>query len=145
MTGTVTGVAFCNSACKRFKRAGPSVASVPSAAVVAGPLVAPALSARCKSVICDCKRARCSFTAAGETSSTGDSSCRSASAVLLKNAKKRKYSFWVIGSYLCVWHCAHAIEVAIHTDIVVLTRSMTAALRNSSSVVPPSLFVMVLR
>ena len=37
------------------------------------------------------------------------------------------------------------IEVAIQTSMVVLTRSTTAALRNSSSVVPPSLLVMVLR
>ena len=44
-----------------------------------------------------------------------------------------------------VWHWAHAIEVPIHTDQVVLTRSMTAAFRNSSSEVPPSLLVIVFR
>ena len=51
----------------------------------------------------------------------------------------------VIGSYLCVWHWAQAIVVPIQTAYVVLTRSMTAAVRNSSSLVPPSFCVMVLR
>ena len=65
--------------------------------------------------------------------------------MLLKNAKSWKYSFCVIGSYLWVWHWAQAIDVPIHTVNVVFTRSTTATLRNSSSLVPPSLLVSVLR
>ena len=42
-------------------------------------------------------------------------------------------------------HWAQAIVVPIHTANVVFTRSTTATLRNSSSFVPPSLFVSVLR
>ena len=42
-------------------------------------------------------------------------------------------------------HWAQPIEVAIQTDMVVFTRSTTAAFRNSSSTVPPSLLVMVFR
>jgi len=42
-------------------------------------------------------------------------------------------------------HWAHPIVVPIQTDIVVLTRSTTAAFLNSSSLVPPSVLVMVLR
>ena len=76
---------------------------------------------------------------------TGVSSLRSASAVLLKNANRPKYSRCVSGSYLWVWHWAHAIDVPIHTMNVVFTRSTTATLRNSSSFVPPSLFVIVFR
>src|SRR5207248_9460297 len=69
----------------------------------------------------------------------------SASAVLLRNAKTWKNSDCRIGSYLCVWHWAQAIDVPIHTVNVVFTRSTTATLRNSSSLVPPSLLVSVLR
>ena len=79
------------------------------------------------------------------TGRVGVSSERSASAVLLKKAKSAKYSVCVIGSYLCVWHCAQASDVPIQTVSVVLTRSTTATLRNSSSLVPPSLLVIVLR
>ncbi len=43
------------------------------------------------------------------------------------------------------WHWAQAIVVPIHVLIVVFTRSMTATVRNSSSIVPPSLLVSVLR
>src|SRR5262245_63310689 len=75
----------------------------------------------------------------------GLSSFLSASCVLLKKAKKRKNSSCVIGSYLWLWHWAQAIVVPIHTAIVVFTRSTTATLRNSSSLVPPSLLVSVLR
>ena len=78
-------------------------------------------------------------------SSTGDSSLRSASSVWLRIAYIRKYSLIEIGSYLCVWHCAHAIEVPIHTAIVVFTRSTTATERNSSSSVPPSVLFIVFR
>ena len=42
-----------------------------------------------------------------------------------------------------MWHWAHAIVVPIHTCIVVLTRSTTAAERNSSTLVPPSVLVSV--
>ena len=76
-----------------------------------------------------------------EDGSSGLSSPRSASAVLLKKAKSWKNSFCEIGSYLWSWHWAQAIVVPIQTAIVVLTRSTTATLRNSSSFVPPSLLV----
>ena len=65
--------------------------------------------------------------------------------MLLKNAKRRKYSSCVSGSYLWSWHWAQAMVVPIQTAMVVLTRSTTATLRNSSSLVPPSLLVSVLR
>jgi len=60
-------------------------------------------------------------------------------------AKRRKYSSCVIGSYLWLWHWAQAMVVPIQTAMVVLTRSTRATLRNSSSLVPPSLLVIVFR
>ena len=42
------------------------------------------------------------------------------------------------GSYLCVWQRAQASVVPSHTVAVVSTRSITAAMRNSSSSTPPS-------
>ncbi len=65
--------------------------------------------------------------------SSGDSSARLASAVLLKTANSWKNSLFVSGSYLWSWHWQHAIDVPIHTVIVVLTRSTMATLRNSSA------------
>ena len=56
-----------------------------------------------------------------------------------------KNSFWVIGSYLWLWHWQQAIDVPIQVVMVVFTRSTTATLRNSSSFVPPSLLVIVFR
>ena len=94
---------------------------------------------------CASHSARCFFCSGVVKVSTGDSSFLSASAVLFRKAKRRKYSAFEIGSYLCVWHCAQVNDVPIHTAIVVFVRSTIAALRNSSSSVPPSLFVIVLR
>src|SRR5262245_1170165 len=78
-------------------------------------------------------------------SSTGAASLRSGSCVLLENAQKGNDSFCELGAYLWVWHGAQPMEGAIQTAMVVVTRSTTAALRNSSSLVPPSLLVMVFR
>ena len=75
----------------------------------------------------------------------GVSSLRSASAVWLNTSKSAKYSRWVMGSYLWSWHCAQDAVKPIHTCMVVFTRSTTAATRCSSSSVPPSSLVMVLR
>src|SRR4051794_40437683 len=79
------------------------------------------------------------------SASVGVSSRRSASSVWSKMAKDRKYSSCVIGSNLWEWHWAQAIVRPIHTWYVVLTRSTTAAVRNSSSSVPPSSLFSVLR
>ena len=93
---------------------------------------------------CSISVRRC-FCASVKNCSLGESSPRSASSVLLSTAKTLKYSSWDSGSYLWLWHWAQLNVEPIQTAIVVLTRSTTATLRNSSSCVPPSLLVMVLR
>ena len=56
----------------------------------------------------------------------------------LKKAKSSKYSRWVMGSYLWVWHWAQPRVSPSQTAPVVLMRSTTSSLRNCSGSVPPS-------
>src|SRR5262245_9694921 len=134
MTGTVKGLisANCFFNCSSFFLAA-SASLVSAADDFSSSLISASSAAFC-------------FSCSGvNRERTGLSSFLSASSVLLKSAKNRKYSSCVIGSYLWLWHWAQAIVVPIQTASVVLTRSTTATLRNSSSLVPPSLFVSVLR
>ncbi len=77
--------------------------------------------------------------------SSGVRAAMEVSSMPLRKAYMPKYSSWVSGSYLWVWHCAHwAVRPRVDFPIASM-RSKIPSMRNCSGFAPPSSLVIEFR